>query len=150
MVVSVANDAEAEHLIREAGTRGYRPFMILEHDVTKRLATVRLQSKAGVLDVLFASSGIEPEVVAAAEMIELLPGVSAPVAGIPDLMALKLLARDKKLRPQDELDLHKLHAVATPKDFTRLHALVGLIEARGYHRNRDLGQLAKRYAHDGI
>jgi Nucleotidyl transferase AbiEii toxin, Type IV TA system len=108
IVVSVSDDEQAEQLIREAGALGYRPFMLLEHDVAKRIATVRLQSNSGVLDLLFASSGIEPEVVAAADMLELLPGVTAPVAGVPDLMALKLLARNPATRPQDDIDLQKL------------------------------------------
>jgi fructose-1,6-bisphosphatase/sedoheptulose 1,7-bisphosphatase-like protein len=142
MVVAVANDNEAEQLIREASLRGYRPFMLLEHDVAKRIATVRLQSDSGVLDLLFASSGIEPEVIAAADVIELLAGISAPVACVADLMALKLLARDPQTRPQDDIDLGKLGEVATDADFARLHDLAMLIQTRGYHRNRDLVQLA--------
>jgi hypothetical protein len=119
IVVAVANDDEAEQLIREAGLRGYRPFMLLEHDVAKRIATVRLQSDSGVLDLLFASSGIEPEVVAAAEVIALLPGLSTPVACVADLMALKLLARDPETRPQDDIDLGKLGEVAAEADSAR-------------------------------
>jgi hypothetical protein len=130
LVVDAANDNDVEALIREAGVRGYRPFMILEHDVAKRIATVRLQSGTGVLDLLFASSGIEAEVVAEADFLEVMPGVVAPVARVPHLMALKLLARDRKTRPQDEMDLHKLRGVAAPADFVRLHELVTLIQAR--------------------
>ena len=48
--------------------RGYQVFMVLEHEVTGRMATVRIR-KAGrkgeplIADLLFASSGIEAELV---------------------------------------------------------------------------------------
>jgi hypothetical protein len=57
-------------------------------------------------------------------------------------MALKLLARDPQTRPQDDIDLDKLAEVATDADFARLHDLAMLIQVRGYHRSRDLVQLA--------
>lgn len=47
-----------------------------------------------VVDVLFASSGIEPELVRAAEPIEVLPSLTVPVARTGHLIAVKLLARD--------------------------------------------------------
>ncbi len=66
-----------------------------------------------VVDVLFASSGIEPEIVRSAEAIEILPGLVVPVARTGHLIALKLLARDDESRPQDLADLRSLHEVAT-------------------------------------
>ena len=56
----------------------------VEQDVAGRLATVRLSppfsSASSVIDLLFASSGIEAEIVAAAESIEMLPDLTVPVA----------------------------------------------------------------------
>ncbi len=142
LAVSVDSDASAERLIREAATRGFRVFSLLEHDVAKRISTVRLRSDNGVLDLLFASSGIEGELVDEAEELEILPGVRTSVAGIPHLIALKLLARDDTTRPQDSADLARLRSVASDADLSRLRELCVLIEQRGYHRNRDLSALA--------
>jgi predicted nucleotidyltransferase len=72
-----------------------------------------------VADLLFASSGIEPEVVAAAEPLEIFPGVTAPVAQIGHLIALKLLARDDRTRPQDAVDLRALCDVAPETETAR-------------------------------
>lgn len=119
--------------------------MLLEHDTTKRIATVRLARAGAVLDLLFASSGIEAETVREAEMLELLPTVAAPIATIPHLMALKLLARHDQARPQDIADLLRLKAVATRADLTRFRELAELIVQRGYHRQRDLVAQAARF-----
>jgi hypothetical protein len=54
------------------------------------------------------------------------------------LIALKLLARDDVTRPQDLGDLRALMAVAGPEDLAVAHQAVGLIEARGFNRERDL------------
>lgn len=107
-----------------------------------RLATVRLvphRSAAGVvIDVLFASSGIEPEIALHAELLEVLPGLTVPVARTGDLIALKLLARDDERRPQDAADLRALHEVATEADLAIAAEAVALIGQRGYDRGRDL------------
>ncbi|CAN5710107.1 nucleotidyl transferase AbiEii/AbiGii toxin family protein [soil metagenome] len=145
IAVALPDDATAERLIRHARAEGYRASMLLEHDVAKRIATVRLQSASGILDLLFASSGIEDETVAEAEPLELLPGIVVPVARVPHLMALKLLARDDATRPQDHADLVRLRSVATAADRGRLAELVALIVERGYHRNRDLVALADEF-----
>ncbi|MGH4008507.1 MAG: hypothetical protein ACRDTH_10200 [Pseudonocardiaceae bacterium] len=58
-----------------------------------------------VVDVLFATAGIESEIVAAAEVLEVLPGLLMPVATAGHLVALKLLARDDETRPQNASDL---------------------------------------------
>jgi hypothetical protein len=56
---------------------------------------------APVIDLPFASSGIEREVVADAEPIELLRNVMIGVARTGHLIALKVLPRDDVRRPQD-------------------------------------------------
>lgn len=45
-----------------------------------------------IVDLLFASSGIENEVVASADLLEVLPGLTVPVATTAHLIALKVLA----------------------------------------------------------
>ena len=87
---------------------------------------------------LFASSGIESEIVADAEPIELLPSLTMGVARTGHLIALKLLARDDVSRPQDLVDLRALLRVASPPELERARDSLALIAARGYHRGRDL------------
>ena len=62
-------------LIHKLRARNYRIEAVVEQEAVGRLATVRLtrssEPNAPVVDLLFASSGIEPEIVAEAEPIEL-------------------------------------------------------------------------------
>ncbi|TLG16529.1 hypothetical protein FEK35_04620 [Nocardia cyriacigeorgica] len=94
-----------------------------------------------VVDLLFASSGIEPEIVGAAEQLEIFPGLIMPVARTGHLIALKLLARDDERRPQDSADLRSLAEVATASDLTDAAEAIRLITARGFNRDRDLAEL---------
>ena len=91
-----------------------------------------------VIDLLFASSGIEREVVAAGEPIELLPGLTVKVARVEHLIALKVLSRDDDRRPQDLVDLRALLRVATREQVSRAREALALIDTRGYHRGREL------------
>lgn len=91
-----------------------------------------------VVDVLFAGSGVEPEIVEAAELIEVVPGLTVPVATTGHLMALKVLARDDETRPQDLADLRALLAVGTAEDLDLARTTLAMITRRGSHRDRDL------------
>lgn len=143
IAVAVDDDAGAEALVRSLLTDGYRVLASIEQDATGRLATVRLRSPASgdddvVVDVLFASSGIEPEIVRAADPIEVVPGLALPVARTGHLIALKLLARDDDLRPQDRSDLQSLSSAASSADLADARDAVQLISRRGFSRDRDL------------
>jgi hypothetical protein len=143
VAVDVAHDAEAEQLIFDLQEAGYRPSMVLEQAETKRLSTVRLRelgasARAPVVDVLFASTGVEPEIVAAADRLEVLPRLVLPVATVGHLIAMKPLARDDETRPHDRGDLLALSAVASPADRQAARELVALMTARGTNRGRDL------------
>jgi predicted nucleotidyltransferase len=142
IAVAVASDAEAESLTRDLRARGYRIEALIEQDAVGRLATVRLtrspEPVGPVIDLLFASSEIEPEVVAEAHVIELLPKLHIRVATIGHLIALKVLARDDVTRPQDRGDLRALLRVAAGADVTRARDALMLIVERGYHRGRDV------------
>lgn len=61
--------------------------------------------------MLFASSGIEPEAVAEAEPIDLLPNLRIGVARTGHLIAMKVLSRDDETRPQDVVDLRACFAL---------------------------------------
>ena len=142
LVVALASDAEAEALVHALRVRDYGIEAVVEQEAVGRLATVRVtrstNADAPVVDLLFASSGIEPEIVAAAESIELLPNLTINVARTGHLIALKVLSRDDIRRPQDLVDLRALQRVASSAELARARESLNLIAARGYHRGRDL------------
>lgn len=145
--VWVEDDAGAERTTYALRALGYRVEALVEHRYLDRLATVRLESPipGGVLvDLLFASSGIEAEIVAAAEAVELVPGLVVPVSRAAHLVVLKLLARDAH-RPQDAMDLRALRSVLAPGDADEVRRLAALVTSRGFHRDRDLIALAEEY-----
>ncbi len=139
LVVAVDDDKTAESLVRLLLDDGHTLVANVEQESVGRLATSRIRLTGGELvDVLFASSGIEHEVADAAEAIEVLPGLDIPVARVGHLIALKLLARDDATRPQDAGDLRALAGVASDVEVTRARQAVALIEDRGFARGRDL------------
>ena len=143
IAMAVTDDRDAEEIVFRLQGLGYRVVTTLEQDVTGRLATVRLQGSevedaGALLDLLFASSGIEPEVAAQAELLELLPGISAPVARLGHLIALKILARNDRLRPQDAMDLRSLFRDSSEADLALARESLALIHTRGFDRGRDL------------
>jgi hypothetical protein len=137
LAVAVADDADAESLVRELGDDGFRPIASVEHDTAQRLSTVRLSSPDGVvIDLLFASSGIETEIVARALEVVVPQIGGLPVARAEELLAMKVLSmRDARL--QDRLDALHLLRLADP-DLDVVRANLTLIEARRFHRDQDL------------
>ncbi|MDQ2874348.1 MAG: nucleotidyl transferase AbiEii/AbiGii toxin family protein [Actinomycetota bacterium] len=134
--VAVASDAEAEEMVHRLRSRDYIPLEALEQDYVERLSGVRLARRGSdvVVDLLFASSGIEDEVVARADRLEVLPRLVAPVATTAHLIALKVLAG----RNQDLTDLGYLISAATPSDLGAARNAVALIQARGFNRGQDV------------
>lgn len=139
-VVAVTGDNGAEAIVRALVQDGYEVLATVEQDVADQLAAVRLAPRTGddIVDLLFASSGIEPEIASSAERIEVLPAFVLPVARVGHLIALKLLASDDRTRPQDAVDLRALVEVADADDLDLAHRAVVLIEDRGYQRGRNL------------
>jgi len=142
LAVAVPGDKEAEALVHKLRAAGYHPVAHLEQEATGRLATVRLQTSAtgAIVDLLFASSGIEAEIVGEAQPLEVLPGVRLPVAKLAHLLALKILARDDRARPQDRADALALLAAAGEDALDETRRALSLIERRGYARGRDLAR----------
>jgi predicted nucleotidyltransferase len=142
VAVAVEEDAEAETLVMQLKERGLELLASLEQEATGRLATVRLAARSNesgpVLDLLFASSGIEREIVMGADDLEIVPGVHAPVAQTGHLIALKVLSRDDTNRPQDLADLLALISAADPVDMNVAREGLKLIADRGYQRGREL------------
>jgi hypothetical protein len=156
--LAVTDDHEAERIVSSFLRSGYSLLSMLEQTAAGRMATARLvphgeSSDGAVLDLLFASCGIETEVVAAATPTELFPGLVAPVARIGHLIALKVLSRDDDTRPQDIVDLRALIVEATPEDLETARISLDLITERGYDRDKnlqaDFSTLLARFRPDG-
>jgi hypothetical protein len=140
--VAATDDPEAEALLRGLVQTGYKVASTVELDATRRLATARLlppgETQQGVVaDLLFASSGIEPELAALADALEILPGLVVPVAKVGHLIALKVLSEGPD-RPQDAVDLRALAEVATAADLELAKQALVLVEARGFARGKRL------------
>ena len=145
LALAVADDADAEALVRTLVASGYRVAASLEQEAVSRLATVRLEAPGEgpsgvVVDLLFASSGVESEVVRAADVLEVFPGLPLRVARGGHLLALKVLS-NSPTRPQDPVDIAALLREATAADLQEAKHVADLIMARGYNRGRDLPAL---------
>ncbi len=134
--ILVSGDGEAEALTRHfLHDFGYqvRPYGQLDRNDNDRLAAVRLippraQEEEIIVDLMFAFSGIEPEVVESAEELQAMPGLTVPVCQIGPLLALKTLAS----RPIDLADIDVLLRYASSDDIGTARRLLELISARGY------------------
>ena len=140
IAVAVPDDATAQARIDDLLAAGYRSRESIVHDQTGRLATARLLFPVAgenvAVDLFFASSGVEGEVVEAAESAEVLPGLTIPVARLGHLIAVKLIWRRS---PKRDRDLRALIERADAEDIEEARHLVASITERGYHRGRDLG-----------
>jgi Nucleotidyl transferase AbiEii toxin, Type IV TA system len=137
LAVRVRDDRDAEGLVRELGVLGYRVIATVEHAVAKRLSTVRLGSPHGaIVDLLFASCGIEHEVVERAEIADVPNVGQVSVCRAEELLAMKILSmRERRL--QDRVDALKLLEVASI-DLDVVRKNLHLITERGFHRDQDL------------
>ncbi len=97
-----------------------------------------------MLDLLFASSGIEHEICRDAERLPVFPLCTVPVARLHHLIALKVLARDDRTRPQDAADLRQLIQAARMSDLDAARRALALITSRGFNRCRDLDDALRR------
>jgi hypothetical protein len=117
---------------------------LLEDRASGRLAGFRLvasgadpyalQQEGLLIDLLFASSGVENEIVAAAEELEVIAGISLPVALTGHLLALKVLAG----RPKDLEDCRVLLRHCTPADRNLALQTLDLISRRGFDQGKSL------------
>jgi len=138
LAVSVFDDREAEQLVYALQAKGYRPVASVEHEVRQRLSTVRLLSPHGVkVDLLFASSGIEFEIVARAIPVELPDIGQIPIARAEELLSMKVLSMTER-RLQDRIDGQRLLSCNPELDLTAVRDNLRLIRDRGFDRGEDL------------
>jgi predicted nucleotidyltransferase len=143
VAVAIADDADAESVVRRFSAQGYAVFSVVEQAAMKRLATARLSRQlprgeaSVIVDLLFASSGIEPEVAQQAESFAVLAGIEIPVARTGHLLTLKVLSRSLE-RPQDSADITALMKVMDAVERIRAVDAARLIAARGFARGKPL------------
>ena len=90
-----------------------------------------------MVDLLFASSGIEPEICAAAEPLEIASGVTVPVARAGHLLAQKILSRGPD-RLQDDVDIRALMAAIDRRETDRCRRALQTVADVGANRGKDL------------
>lgn len=140
--IAVDTDQHAEQVGLDMQRAGFELQQVLEQTNRGRIATLRFvtpgaKSEAPDLDLMFASCGIEPEIVAGASHFELSPNLRLPVARTGHLIAMKVLSQSDR-RETDRADLRNLFAVATSRDLEIAEKSIELIIQRGFHRDKDL------------
>jgi hypothetical protein len=148
IAVAVADDSEAESLTYELRLAGYTAVASVEHETRHRVSTVRLMSPSGVkVDLLFASSGIEAEIVDRATPIDIEGAGSVPVANAEELLAMKVLSMTGT-RLQDRIDAQRLLQFTPELDLSRVREHLARITDRGYAREQDLEAKLAVVLHD--
>lgn len=144
--IAVDSDAAAEQVVFAMQRSGYLIEAIIQQRSSGRLATARLcrGPTDPMVNLLFAASGIEPEVTAGATTITVLRH-EVPVATIGHLIAMKLVSVDDDRRPTDRADLLQLSQVADDNEWARAQVAVRLITERGFSRGRDLAAALKEW-----
>lgn len=138
MAVAVEDDAGAEAVIFSLSQAGYAVLATVEQEATGRLATARLQNAGGIVcDLIFATCGIEREVVESAEAIELFPGLVVPIATAEALLAMKTLSVSSR-RARDLEDIRAIVRESPGFDEALVKRLLDTIERRGYARGENL------------
>lgn len=150
LAVSVTDDSQAELATMSLTRFGYSLLAMIEQNSMGRLATVRLISPTTkiVVDLLFASTGLEPDIVAQAEEIELSDDLRLPVAQLGHLIAMKILSQDDRRRPQDRLDLANLLKKSSRAQLELAELSVQTIQERGFHRGRDLKKMLQEMSQE--
>lgn len=142
IAISLSTDYNAQTLVDQLVFKGYGINNIYQDKgkiVLARLFSANQESQLVELDFLFERCGIENEVVATAEVMEIWPTLFAPIASMPSLLAMKARCQELPERIQDKADLvNQLIPFATEKDISEARELIILMEQRGFNEGRDL------------
>ena len=138
VAVAVNTDAEAEAVVFALKQSGYTLVATVEQERTHRLATARLRDRDGVVcDLIFATCGIEREIIDSAEPLELFENLIVPTATAEALLAMKTLSASSK-RPRDLEDIRAITRESPMFDEALVQAFLLKIESRGYGRGEQL------------
>ena len=143
IVVSVPDEAQGDNLKDLLLTKGYTAPQILMHTTPTRRMGWRVfippsRETSIPLDILVSVCGIENDIVAKSTAIEILPGLSLPVASLGHLIAMKVLSQNPFERLQDRVDLLALLGNATEQDRIVVEHSLKEIAHRGFAGERDL------------
>jgi hypothetical protein len=142
VAISFSANENAQKLVDQLVLKGYGINNIYKDKdsiVLARLFSANEESQLVELDFLFELCGIENEVVATAEVMEIWPTLFAPIASMPSLLAMKARCQELPERIQDKADLvNQLIPFATEKDISEARELIILMEQRGFNEGRDL------------
>ena len=142
VVAAVVDDPAAEQLVNGLRGNGYTVRSQVEQTAVDRLATVRLVSPHDPdveveVDIIFASSGIEAEILSDATTMEVFAGLRVPVASRAHLLAMKVLSADDA-RPHDTLDIQSLLRESTKEEIEQVRQALQTISHRGFARGKAL------------
>lgn len=140
-VVAVGGDRDAEALVSQLRRLGYTVAYEIEQTERNAFGGVRLyppgRGQAVLVDLLFASSGIEHEIVQEANEQKVFGTLTMPVVALGHLIAMKVLAESDS-RGKDRDDLRVLLPLASEGEIDRARAAVALIAERGFSRHKDI------------
>jgi hypothetical protein len=151
LAIMTDSDRESEKIIQQLFAYGFTQKAILEHQPSGRLATIRLNSPrlhnygSVVVDLLFASSGIENEIVHEAKSHELTPNLTVNIASVVHLITMKVLAFDPFSRAQDGADIMALLKLLNDEEIAKVKVNLELITERGFERGKDLQNEFKKF-----
>jgi len=138
VAIAVTGDDEAERCLFALRSAGYVVLTTVEQEATGRLATARLRDPSGVpCDLIFATCGVEAEIVQSAEALEVFPDCSVPTATAEAILAMKVLSATPR-RPRDSGDIRAILVAEPELDETVLRDLLSKIEDRGYAQGQRL------------
>lgn len=143
VVVSVPDEQQADNLKDLLLTKGYTNPQLLMHTIPTRRMGWRVfippSREASIpLDILVSACGIEQDIVANSSTIEILPGLSLPVASLGHLIAMKVLSQNSFERLQDRVDLLALLRSANQQDRNMVERSLKEIANRGFSEGRNL------------
>ena len=143
VAIAVSNAEEPEKIADSLIEAGYSNKQLLMHtSPTHRLGFRVLvpttKDYSIPLDLLYSSSGIESEIVEAAETIELLPALFLPVASLSHVLAMKIVSQNDADRLRDKADVQQLLLRATPEEIDKTREALELIAQRGFGLEKNL------------
>jgi len=141
LAVAIESKADQEQLPKKLLAAGFfNDQLIVQVAPLQKLGLrVHVSATSPVpLDLLYSSSGIEKEVVEAANEIEVFPSLNIRVATPAHLLAMKIVSENDSDRLQDRLDIKGLLKVISKDEIEIAKNAMRLIEERKFNRGKDL------------
>lgn len=144
LALFIDKNQDPSQLIDSLINIGYGLNNVYKKKDSKKVSLIRLfapesDNRLIELDFLISLCGIENEVVESAEVLEIWPGILAPIASMPSLIAMKARCQDLPERIQDKADLiNLLLPFASEKDISSAKTMIKLMQERGFGDGRNI------------